>query len=174
MAETAKKTDFAALEESIEAAVTKIRRLAVWRDLRPDQRLRLAERLQLEVDAPGSPGRPAVDFDLEHLTKLAARGSTMKDVAFWYNCSERTVQRYLEAPDEGERPSSYFRAWSEGQGLLKMSLRSAQCKMALGSGKGAAQMLIHMSKHQLGETDAAAAERAHDDEEGRLSIVIER
>jgi hypothetical protein len=117
-------------------------------------------------------GRPPAKIDPEHVTKLAALGCTKAELAFFFNCSERTIDRQIRAPEEDEEPSELWQAWTFGKVGMQTSLRRQQIKAAFGNGKGAVQMLIHMSKHQLGESDRALLNLGKDGD-GKLTVVIE-
>lgn len=96
-------------------------------------------------------GRPPCNLEgrQEDLEKLAAMGCTQDEAAEFFDCSKRTLQRYLA--DSNDR--SYHEAWHRGRIRIKQSLRRLQLKHASGTGNSAVQMTIHMSKHQLGESE---------------------
>ena len=120
-----------------------------------------------------SGGKPPIAFDPNQIEKLAALGSTLENVAFFYDCSVRTVERHVRAPDnDDEPPSELWKAWCRGRAGLQLSLRQQQLKIAMGSSKAAVHMLIHLSKHQLGESDKALLGLGKDGK-GSLTFVIE-
>lgn len=119
-----------------------------------------------------SGGKPEIRFDPTEIEKLATLGHTFADIAFFYDCNVKTVERRIKEPDDGDEPSALWIAFSRGKSKLRMSLRAQQYKIAMGNSKSAAQMLIHMSKHQLGESDAALL-RLGKNSDGGLTFIIE-
>jgi hypothetical protein len=99
-----------------------------------------------------APGRPKFEIDLAQLKELAAIGCTKKEIAAVLGCGLRTLHDRIQA-DETIRE-----AYEGGKEEEKTRLRRLQWKHAEGSGSGAVNMTIHLSKHVLGQTDKAAIE----------------
>ena len=96
-------------------------------------------------------GRPASAVDIEQLEKLAGLACTIEEAAAFLGVSKRTLLRRLEDP-------KYKRAWDEG--LLKgnVSLRRKQWALAQSDSPSAVTMLLHLSRHRLGQTDKSLVE----------------
>jgi hypothetical protein len=83
-------------------------------------------------------GRPPKDIDAELVRKLAKIGSTQKDIAEFFDCSQSVI-------------SERFRSDSQlGSAESKISLRRMQWKAARA---GSVPMLIHLGKVYLGQSD---------------------
>jgi len=83
-------------------------------------------------------GRPRKEIDAELVRKLAKIGSTQKDIAEFFDCSQSVIS---------ERFRSDFQL---GSAQSKISLRRLQWKAARA---GSVPMLIHLGKVYLGQTD---------------------
>jgi hypothetical protein len=83
-------------------------------------------------------GRPPKDIDGEMVRKLAQIGSTPKDIAEFFDCSQSVIS---------ERFRSDFQL---GSAESKISLRRMQWKAARA---GSVPMLIHLGKVHLGQSD---------------------
>ena len=90
-------------------------------------------------------GRPAIEFDLGEVEKLGMLGATASEVAAWFGCGLRTVERRM-ADEEGD----FWRAYQKGLGRLKISLRRQQIEAAKG---GNTTMLIWLGKQLLEQRD---------------------
>lgn len=90
-------------------------------------------------------GRPSKEFDLAEVEKLGMLGATVPEVAAWFDCGIRTVERRM-ADHEGV----FRRAYEKGYGRLKISLRRKQVEVANG---GNVSMLIWLGKQMLGQAD---------------------
>jgi hypothetical protein len=97
--------------------------------------------------------RARVNINVDELEKLARLQCTEAEVAAFFQCSERTVIRYLN----NRKFPEYREAWERGRALGRMSLRRLQWQHANGKGASAVQMTIHLSKHWLGESERALA-----------------
>ena len=91
-------------------------------------------------------GRPFSDIPIDQLEGLARMNCTMEEAAAFFRVSKRTMTRHMKKRDVAE-------AWERGRQLGKLSLRRLQWQHASGTGSSAVQMVIHLSKHWLGETD---------------------
>lgn len=85
-------------------------------------------------------GRPKVSLDPEEVKKLATIGGTYAEMAAYLKVSVSTLKKYSSVIDEGRE-------------LGKLSLRRKARMLAL---EGNVPMLLHLSKHVLGEKDAPA------------------
>ena len=83
-------------------------------------------------------GRPLKEIDGDEVYKLAKIGCTQVDIAEFFGCDEKTIRN---------RFSDEFR---QGKEQGKISLRRYQWKRARA---GSDQMLIHLGKSYLGQTD---------------------
>jgi hypothetical protein len=96
---------------------------------------------------PRKVGRPRKVVIPTSIEKLAELGAPLKEMAPILNLSLSTLTERLSKDPE-------FRAALErGQAACKLKLRNLQWHHAEGEGGPAVNMAIHMSKHQLGETD---------------------
>ncbi|MCC8963757.1 hypothetical protein H8A95_15915 [Bradyrhizobium sp. Pear76] len=101
---------------------------------------------------PKPMGRPPVKIDIDQLEKLGAIHATTEEVAAVFGCTKRTILNRFK--DEPELKLAYENGKEKG----KLSLRRLQWRHASGTGSGAVNMTIHLSKHWLKETDKAAVE----------------
>ena len=90
-------------------------------------------------------GRKPFDFDLSEVEKLGMLGATREEMASWFGCAVRTVDRRM-AKTDGDFRQSY----DKGFGRLKISLRRHQIEAAKG---GNITMLIWLGKQMLGQAD---------------------
>jgi hypothetical protein len=90
-------------------------------------------------------GRPSMEFDITEVEKLGMLGATAPEMAAWFNCGLRTVERRM-AKQDGE----FRRAYEKGFGRLKISLRRQQIESAKG---GNVSMLIWLGKQLLDQAD---------------------
>jgi len=100
---------------------------------------------------PKKIGRPPVVLNLVDLEKLGALHATLEEVAAFYDCTKRTIINRLK--DENLRL-----AFENGKHKGKLNLRRLQMRHAQGTGSGAVNMTIHLSKHLLGQTDKSLLE----------------
>lgn len=94
----------------------------------------------------------AIEIDVEELGKLAELQCTIDEAAAFFDCSSRTIHRYLSTR---HRDPKYRQAWERGRALGRISLRRLQWQHAQGTGLAAVNMTIHLSKFILGESEAA-------------------
>lgn len=90
-------------------------------------------------------GRPVREFELGEVEKLGTLGATAAEMAAWFNCGVRTVERRM-AKQEGD----FRRAYDTGFGRLKISLRRKQIESAKA---GNTTMLIWLGKQLLDQAD---------------------
>lgn len=86
-----------------------------------------------------------MEFDLSEVEKLGMLGATAPEIAAWFSCAVRTVERRMAMRD-GE----FRRAYEKGFGRLKISLRRQQIEIAKG---GSVAMLIWLGKQLLEQAD---------------------
>lgn len=91
-------------------------------------------------------GRPRMEFDLGEVEKLGMLGATAPEVAAWFGCGLRTIERRMGEGEDGE----FRRAYEKGLGRLKISLRRQQIEAAKG---GNTAMLIWLGKQLLEQAD---------------------
>lgn len=94
---------------------------------------------------PAKKGRPKIQFNLEEVEKLGSIGASYEEIAGWFDCTTRTIDRRM-ADSDGE----FSRAYKRGSTHLKRSLRRDQIEAAR---KGNATLLIWLGKQLLGQSD---------------------
>ena len=102
-------------------------------------------------------GRPKVIFDLDVVEKLSGLGCTNENIAEWFSCTVRTVERR-----KSENPE-FCRAINEGRSKLVARLRKAQLDACW---NGSVPMLIWMGKQLLDQKD-----KVHNESEIELKDV---
>lgn len=117
-------------------------------------------------NAVSSAGRPRIEIDKTLLRALAAIGATEEEivaglVAGGVKLDLRTLKRRLQEEE-------YRDEWVQGRSEFKLSLRRLQYRHARMPNSAGVTMTIHMSKHQLGETEKAALELS-----GRVDSNVE-
>jgi hypothetical protein len=90
-------------------------------------------------------GRKPFHFDLSEVEKLGMLGATREEMASWFGCAVRTVDRRMAKAD-----GDFRLAYDKGFGRLKISLRRQQIEAAKG---GNITMLIWLGKQMLGQAD---------------------
>ena len=90
-------------------------------------------------------GRPEKEFDLSEVEKLGMLGATATEMASWFGCGLRTIERRM-----GNADGEFRRAYEKGFGRLKISLRRQQIEAAKG---GNVTMLIWLGKQLLDQSD---------------------
>jgi hypothetical protein len=93
-------------------------------------------------------GRKAVSIDLVELQKLCTLQCTHEEIAAWFNCSVRTIEKYSKRPEFAE-------VMARGRAKGRISVRRAQMKL-LDSGNAA--MGIWLGKQFLGQRDVTPVE----------------
>lgn len=89
-------------------------------------------------------GRPEAQFDLDQVEKLAIIGCTEEEIAWFFDCNPRTVNR------RKKRSEDFCHALEKGRNKGNMSLRRLQWKNAE---LGNVTMQIWLGKQRLGQTD---------------------
>lgn len=90
-------------------------------------------------------GRPTLDFDLVEVEKLGMLGATAPEMAAWFDCGLRTIERRMSMKD-----GAFNRAYQKGFGRLRISLRRQQIEAAK---NGNTAMLIWLGKQLLEQAD---------------------
>jgi hypothetical protein len=96
---------------------------------------------------PGA-GRKPVPIDTAELEKLSVLQCTNAEIAAWFGCSERTIEKRSKEPELAE-------VIARGKGKGRISIRRAQMKL-LESGNAA--MGIWLGKQFLGQRDVTPIE----------------
>lgn len=89
-------------------------------------------------------GRPVVKINKHDVEKLSRLGCTDQDMAYWFECSIRTIAR-RRANDEW-----FVEAEERGRAQARISLRQHQMRLALA---GNVTMLVWLGKNLLGQSD---------------------
>lgn len=98
-----------------------------------------------KANKPKKPPR----FELDKVKAIAFFHPTQAEAAVSLGVARATFQKALK-DDPRVRE-----AWEEGMARGKITLRKRQFSLAMGNGKDAARMLIHLGKHLLEQTDEA-------------------
>lgn len=93
-------------------------------------------------------GRKPIEIDLVELEKLCVLQCTHKEIAAWFGCTERTIERYAKKPEIAE-------VMERGKAKGQISVRRAQMKL-LESGN--ATMAVWLGKQLLGQRDVTPIE----------------
>lgn len=101
------------------------------------------------------------DLPLEIVRGLAGIGCTQTEAAAVFHMSVAQFKRYLQEPNVRE-------AWDAGKAEGRVEIRKLQWWHAKQKGPAGAQLTIHLSKHQLGETDTSLVKHEHS---GQIAIV---
>ena len=96
---------------------------------------------------PGS-GRKPIPIDELELEKLCVLQCTNAEIAAWFGCSERTIEKRSKEPEVAE-------VMARGRGKGRISIRRAQMKL-LESGN--ATMGVWLGKVHLGQRDVTPVE----------------
>lgn len=109
------------------------------------------------------PGQPEKEIDLKQLEALCQMQATTAEIAAWFNCSPRTIERHREKPE--------FKAAMDN-GRLKglVSLRRAMFQAAL---DGNVTQQIFLSKNLLGMRNEPAEVNGNSDQtRGKVLIGL--
>jgi len=90
--------------------------------------------------------RPKIEIDKEQFQKLCAIQCTLGEIASWFKCNERTIERWCER----ELKMSFVDAFKTWSADGKISLRRTQFKMA----EHNVSMAIWLGKQYLGQKEA--------------------
>lgn len=91
-------------------------------------------------------GRPLIEFDWGEFKSLCKLQCTLIEIAGWFKCSEKTIERACKREQEMSFVDYYKKHSQEG----KISLRRQQYKKAM---EGNITMLIWLGKQMLGQAD---------------------
>jgi hypothetical protein len=94
-------------------------------------------------------GRPVIQISLDDVRKLAAMGCTDAELAAFFECSVKTIERRRSVDD------AFRDAFEMGRAIGHTSLRRLQWQAA---NNGNTQMLIWLGKQLLGQRDFRAME----------------
>ena len=89
--------------------------------------------------------RPRINIDKEQFKKLCSLQCTLSEIAFWFKCSEDTIERWCKR----EMKMSFAEAYKINSSEGKIALRRIQFKMA----EKSPAMAIWLGKQYLGQTD---------------------
>ena len=111
-------------------------------------------------------GRPRIELDESVLRACAAIGATEEEICAGLRAAGceldlRTLKRRLQE-------DRYRAIWMQARNQFKLSIRRLQFRHAQMPNSAGVTMTIHMSKHQLGETEKAALELS-----GRVDSTVE-
>jgi len=90
--------------------------------------------------------RPRIPIDWTEFDKLCALQCTLTEIAAWFKCDERTIERACER----EQKQSFVDYYQTKAASGKMSLRRKQMQVAL---EGNVAMLIWLGKQVLGQQE---------------------
>lgn len=99
--------------------------------------------------------RPRKDIDKAHFEKLCGIMCTLEEVASFFDCDPRTIERFCKR----EYNESFVDVSKKKQGLGRISLRRAQFRLA----EKNATMAIFLGKNYLGQADVVQQEVNFDD-----------
>jgi hypothetical protein len=114
------------------------------------------KRKRVLLAKPAKIGRPRIELDVEVLKALASIGATEVEIcagliATGIQLDLRTLKRRLQEP-------AYRELWDVGKATFQLGLRRLQWRHAKMPNSAGVTMTIHMSKHQLGETEKSLLE----------------
>ena len=93
-------------------------------------------------------GRKPVEFDPVELEKLCSLNCTHEEIAAWFRCSVRTIEKLSKNPEFGE-------LMARGRAKGRISVRRAQMKLLEA---GNATMGVWLGKQLLGQRDVTPIE----------------
>jgi hypothetical protein len=96
---------------------------------------------------PGA-GRKPLEIDFEQLEKLASLQCTDRELAAFFRCTTRTIEKRRKEP-------AFKEALERGKAMGQISVRRAQMKLLEG---GNATMGIWLGKQLLGQRDVTPVE----------------
>ena len=96
-------------------------------------------------------GRPSVKIDQKQFENLCNIQCTLEEIAGWFRCSPRTVERWVKQNyvNENGKPANFVEVYKKYSKDGKISLRRYQFQLA----KKSATMAIWLGKQILGQTD---------------------
>lgn len=95
--------------------------------------------------------RPQIQIDKNQFEQLCAMQCTLAEIAYWFHCSEDTIERWClrTYTDENDQPIGFAEAYKNYSVAGKISLRRFQFKMA----EKHPNMAIWLGKQWLGQRD---------------------
>jgi hypothetical protein len=93
-------------------------------------------------------GRKPVEIDLEQLEKLASLGCTDEEIAAFFRCTTRTIEKRRGEP-------AFKEALERGKAIGRISVRRSQMKLLEA---GNATMGVWLGKQLLGQRDVTPIE----------------
>ena len=93
-------------------------------------------------------GRKPIEIDLDELQKLCSLQCTNEEIAAWFGCSVRTIEKYSKKPEVAE-------TMARGRAKGRISVRRAQMKLLEA---GNATMGVWLGKQLLGQRDVTPIE----------------
>ena len=93
-------------------------------------------------------GRKLVEIDFEQLEKLASLQCTEEEIAAWFRCTTRTIEKRRKEP-------LFKEVMERGKAMGRISIRRAQMKLLDG---GNATMGVWLGKQLLGQRDVTPIE----------------
>jgi|TARA_R110000803_G_scaffold177776_1_gene240194 hypothetical protein len=98
--------------------------------------------------------RVKTEIDIEELRKLMALNCTTEEVAAYFGCNKKTIERRMNDDEE-------FRdAVDSGRNLGRLSIRRQQIRLI--EEKDSVAMAIFLGKQLLGQRDQLDSQRTHD------------
>lgn len=91
-------------------------------------------------------GRPKIEIDQKHFEQLCGLQCTLDEIAFWFKCSEDTIERWCKRTYDG---ATFADTYKKHSAFGKISLRRYQFALA----KKSATMCIWLGKQMLGQKD---------------------
>ena len=95
-------------------------------------------------------GKPRTVFDLEKVTIMAAIGASPYEMASYFDCSTRVIQKRLAEDEDDPIKGDFVRAYKKGFGEVKRGLRRVQIETAM---NGNPALLIWLGKNLLDQSD---------------------
>src|SRR5882672_604800 len=88
-----------------------------------------------------------IELNLENFEELCNMFCTQEEIAAFFGVSRHTITRRIASEPEFEQ------AWTNGENFAKQSLKRLQWRHAQLANSAGVTMVIHMSKHYLGQHD---------------------
>ncbi len=109
------------------------------------------------------PGPAPKEIDLRRLKRLAKANCSFQEVAWYFGCNVKTIERRL-------KQEQYRRTWDLGQAERRLELREGQKRLA----KVNALMSIFLGKQELGQRDVLYEEITYHDSEQARQLLADR
>jgi hypothetical protein len=87
---------------------------------------------------------PEKEIDIVELKKLCRLNCTMEEIAAFFDCNKKTIERRMEQDEE------FRRAVEDGRSMGRLSMRRKQLELME---NGNATMAIWLGKQYLGQSD---------------------